>query len=97
MIQIGTEIMSDWPIYAKNLREILEELGCIEIDNGVFKIPEELLTAYPVTLQDDGMAYGVNEMYITLAEGTVYKSDIGNIFNLWRDANNTTKESGDLD
>ena len=97
MIQIGTEIMSDWPIYAKTLKEILEELGCIEIDNGVFKISEELLNSYPVTLQDDGMGYGVNEMYLTLAEGTIYKSDIGNIFNLWRDANHTTKESGDLD
>ena len=43
MIQIGTEIMSDWPIYAKTLKEILEELGCIEIDKGVFKISEELL------------------------------------------------------
>ena len=30
--------MSDWPIYAKTLKEILEELGCIEIDEGVFKI-----------------------------------------------------------
>ena len=93
MIQIGTEIMSDWPIYAKTLKEILEELGCIEIDNGVFKISEELLNSYPVTLQDDGMGYGVNEMYLTLAEGTIYKADIGNIFNLWRDANHNTKES----
>ena len=97
MIQIGTEIMSDWPIYAKTLKEILEELGCIEIDKGVFKISEELLNSYPVTLQDDGMGYGVNEMYLTLAEGTIYKSDIGNIFNLWRDTNHNTKESGDLD
>lgn len=97
MIQIGTEIMSDWPIYAKTFKEILEELGCKELENGVFKISEELLTSYPVTLQDDGMGYGVNEMYITLAEGTVYKSDIGNIFNLWRDANYTTEESGNLD
>ena len=63
MIQIGTEIMSDWPIYAKTFREILEELGCIEIDNEVFKISEELLNSYPVTLQDDGIGYGVNEMY----------------------------------
>lgn len=97
MIQIGTEIMSDWPIYAKTLKEILEELGCTEIDKGVFKISEELLNSYPVTLQDDGMGYGVNEMYLTLAESTIYKSDIGNIFNLWRDANHNTKESGGLD
>jgi hypothetical protein len=58
-----------WPNYKKNLREVLQSLGAVE-ENGMigFKLDDKVLDIYPVTMEDDGMAYGVNEKFITESE-----------------------------
>ena len=91
MKQIGTEVMSDWPIYAYTLREILKELGFEEDDKTFTLIKNEesnvLLDSYPITLEDDGMGYGVNPMFITEISSEVYKNKHElNVFNLFRNA-----------
>ena len=54
-----------WPMYAMTLWEILEKLGFKKEGNKVVgEISEDLLNAYPVLLEDDGMGYGVNQQYI---------------------------------
>ena len=58
-----------WPNYKMNLREILHSLGAVEKDGGIgFNVDDKALDIYPVTLEDDGMAYGVNEKFVTTAE-----------------------------
>jgi hypothetical protein len=54
--------------------EILKGLGAIE-DNGMvgFKTDNPVLYKYPMTMEDDGMAYGVNEKFII--EASVNKED----------------------
>lgn len=58
-----------WPNYKKNLREVLQSLGAVE-ENGMigFKLDDKALDIYPMTMEDDGMAYGVNEKFITESE-----------------------------
>lgn len=72
-----------WPIKAQTLREILDELG-IEIKS--ISNPE-LLDCYPLLLQDDGMGYGVDPMFITEVDKEVYENERYNVkvFNLFRD------------
>lgn len=58
-----------WPNYKMNLREILQSLGAVEKDGVIgFNADDKALDIYPVTLEDDGMAYGVNEKFVTTAE-----------------------------
>ena len=58
-----------WPNYKMNLREILQSLGAVEKDGIIgFNVDDKALDIYPVTLEDDGMAYGVNGKFVTTAE-----------------------------
>lgn len=87
MKQIGTDFQG-WPINALTLREILQRLGFIEYLPGEFTIGNlELLDSYPLTLEDDGMAYGIKPMFITEVDNEIYKNDESNlnVFNLFRD------------
>ena len=87
MKQIGTDFQG-WPINALTLREVLYKLGFIENSPGEFIIGNlELLDSYPMTLEDDGMAYGIKPMLITEVDNEIYEDDKSNInvFNLFRD------------
>lgn len=54
-----------WPMNALTLWEILEKLGFKKEGNKVVgEVSEDLLNAYPVLLEDDGMGYGINQQYI---------------------------------
>lgn len=89
--------MSDWPIYAYTLREIMEQLGFTEDSPGTFTISNpELLDAYPRTLQDDGMGYGVRAQYITEVGTEVYEDKIlKKVFNLFRDEYRLSDQESD--
>ena len=54
-----------WPIYRLSLREIIEKI--CHHENGKYFIEDNspLLDIYPVKLEDDGMGYGTNDMYVT--------------------------------
>lgn len=87
MKQIGTDFQG-WPINALTLREILQRLGFIEYLPGEFTIGNlELLDSYPLTLEDDGMAYGIKPMFITEVDNEIYEDEVShlNVFNLFRD------------
>lgn len=92
MIQINEEIMSDWPIYAFTLREILLKLGFEEDSESIF-LPKgedamKLLNSYPRLLKDDGMGYGVDEEYISEVDTEVYNEDENlnvPVFNIFRE------------
>jgi len=79
-----------WPMQALTLREFLTQLGFKEKD-GNFSIPNEavILDAYPRLLEDDGMAYGINEQYIIVGDKDVYEDKIGEhdvkVFNIFRE------------
>ena len=77
MITINKDFQG-WPVYAKNLKEILLELGFEEKDGKMsISSDNELLQAYPRLLEDDGMAYGVNEQYITEVDSQdIYETKI---------------------
>lgn len=89
MKQIGTEVMSDWPVNAYTLREILHDLGFKESREGefVFTGNPELLDSYPITLEDDGMGYGIKEQFIVESDSFIYTDEKSglNVFNLFRD------------
>lgn len=98
MLKIGEEVMSDWPINALTLREILDELGFKEGRPGHFFIDNvKILDAYPRTLQDDGMGYGVRAQYITEADCQIYEDETlkANVFNIFRDEYRLTDKEGD--
>ena len=90
MKQIGIDFQG-WPINALTLREILERLGFEEDDKTITFIKNEdtnkLLDAYPLLLEDDGMGYGINPMYIIECEAKVYTDEDSNleVFNLFRE------------
>lgn len=87
MKQIGTDFQG-WPINALTLREILHKLGFTERNQGEFIMYDEyLLDSYPLTLEDDGMAYGIKPMLITEVDNEIYEDDDSNlnVFNLFRD------------
>ena len=88
MKQIGTDFQG-WPINALTLREILHKLGFVETLSGEFTFTDnpELLDSYPLTLEDDGMAYGIKPMFITEVDNEIYEDDDSNlnVFNLFRD------------
>ena len=90
MKQIGIDFQG-WPINALTLREILHRLGFEEDSEIMYLIKGEdsnkLLDSYPITLEDDGMAYGIKPMLITEVDNEIYKYDDSNlnVFNLFRD------------
>ena len=87
MKKINTEVMSGFPIYALTLREILENLGFESGNDYIFKFTGdlELLDSYPLTLEDDGMGYGVNPKFITEISSSIYldKESELRVFNLF--------------
>ena len=76
MIEVSEDFQG-WPVTIKTLREMLDQLGFEEKD-GFYGIPNnsELLDAYPRLFEDDGMAYGVNERYVTEASPDIYDTEI---------------------
>ena len=90
MKQIGIDFQG-WPINALTLREILKKLGFEEDDKTISLIKNEdsneLLDAYPLLLADDGMAYGIDPMYVTECDDEVYEDENTNlkVFNLFRE------------
>lgn len=82
-----------WPVYKRSLRSILLDLGFNEIEHDGKKyisieVTDKLLDAYPITLEDDGMGYGVNKKYITEASKEIYEDKETNdeVFNLFIEA-----------
>ena len=90
MITIGYDFQG-WPIKAHNLREVLDSLGFKKTKDGnyIIKADNPLLDAYPMLLEDDGMAYGVNGQYITEASSDTYEENIAGtdvkVFNVFRE------------
>lgn len=87
MKQIGIDFQG-WPINALTLREILHKLGFNEINQGEFIMYDEyLLDSYPITYEDDGMAYGIKPMLITEVDNEIYEDENSKlkVFNLFRD------------
>ena len=75
MKQIGTDFQG-WSINALTLKEILKQLGFTDTGDGYFiEKGNEILNAYPLLLEDDGMGYGIDSGFITLAEKDVYNFD----------------------
>jgi len=66
-----------WPIFKKNLKELLLSLGGKQ-ENGkiIFDENDPSMDVYPILLEDDGMAYGVNEQIIT--EASVFTDEDNN-------------------
>lgn len=82
-----------WPVYKHSLRSILLDLGFNEIEHDGKKylsieVTDKLLDAYPITLEDDGMGYGINKKYITEASKEIYKDEEtkDEVFNLFIEA-----------
>jgi hypothetical protein len=76
-----------WPMNALTLWEILEKLGFKKEGNKVVgEVSEDLLNAYPVLLEDDGMGYGVNQQYIIEVDNNIYNNSELHIpvFNIFR-------------
>lgn len=90
MKQIGIDFQG-WPINALTLREILHKLGFEEDSEVIYLVKgensNELLDSYPLTLEDDGMAYGIKPMLITEVDNEIYEDEESNlnVFNLFRD------------
>lgn len=90
MKQIGIDFQG-WPINALTLREILHKLGFEEDSKVIYLIKGEdtnkLLDSYPITYEDDGMAYGIKPMFITETDDEVYEDEKSKleVFNLFRD------------
>lgn len=87
MKQIGIDFQG-WPVNALTLREILQKLGFIETLSGDFSFDNpELLDSYPITYEDDGMAYGIKPMFITEVDNVIYEDEDSKlkVFNLFRD------------
>lgn len=66
-----------WPVRKMTFREILLALGGKEENGKIIFDPtgqDSLLDTYPRTLEDDGMAYGVNPQYITEVE--IYEGEV---------------------
>lgn len=75
MKEIRTDFQG-WPIHALTLKEILKQLGFTDTGDGYFiEKGNEILNAYPRLLEDDGMGYGIDSGFITLAEKDVYDFD----------------------
>ena len=88
-----TRDFQGWPVSMHTLKEILLALGFKENGKQIY-LPKNkknlrLLEAYPRLLEDDGMAYGVNEQYIIEADNDVYDAEIVgekiDVFNIFRE------------
>lgn len=79
MIQIGTDFQGI-PVDAMTLREILLRLG-FKTEGDKFSINKDdpILDAYPLTYEDDGMAYGVNPEFIVTADKDTYEKKVKEI------------------
>jgi len=55
-----------WPNYKMNIRDIIQKFGAtLNKETNKWEIPEsEGLDIFPLTMEDDGMGYGVNHKYI---------------------------------
>lgn len=67
-----------WPLYTLRVISLLRTIGVSE--DIIKQIPDNILTFEIHSLQDDGMAYGVDEQYIT--DCSIDKDK--NIVYLWR-------------
>ena len=59
--------MEGWPLSKASISDIIELLGGkLNKETDTWEIPNDprFDTVYPRTLEDDGMGYGVNEMYV---------------------------------
>ena len=80
---------------SKNAPSIIDEATEIKVirklisqrEESIAMYDENLLNSYPLTFEDDGMAYGVKPMLITEADNVVYEDDKSKlkVFNLFRD------------
>lgn len=79
MVQIDNDF-GGFPVEAMTLREILNKLG-FKNDGTSFSIDNDnpILDAYPYTLEDDGMGYGVNPKFIMLPDKDIYKRKVKTI------------------
>lgn len=76
MIQIGVDF-EGWPVNAMNLKQILKDLGFKEEDGKIFiENDSPILDAYPLLLEDDGMAYGVNPQFVIETDNEIYEHKI---------------------
>lgn len=58
-----------WPVFKMNFQEILMALGGkVENNKIVFDLNDPIMKAYPVSFEDDGMAYGVKECVFTCVD-----------------------------
>ena len=63
---INYEVIGEWPIYKKTLRELLKDLGAIECNNIIgFNNNNPILDICPMRFHADVMGYGVDEEWIT--------------------------------
>ena len=81
---ITTEVMGGWPVYKRNVREILMSPGATE-ENGKISIDSNnhILDVYPHILIDDGMGYGVDDSYVV--EVNIVEDEDETRVNIWRD------------
>ena len=91
MITIGYDFQG-WPMEAHTLREFMEEfLGLEKSENGdyIIKGDNPLLDAYPKTLEDDGMGYGIHPQYVYEVDQDIYDEEVNGetikVFNLFRE------------
>ena len=75
-----------WPLYQLRVISLLRTIGMS--DDIIDQIPEDILTSTIITLEDDGMGYGINEECIVNCAIDKNK----NIVYLWR-IPNVKKES----
>lgn len=76
MIQIGIDF-EGWPVNAMTLKQILKDLGFKEEDGKFFiKNDSPILDAYPILLEDDGMAYGINPQFVIEADNEIHEHKI---------------------
>lgn len=101
MKRIGIDFQG-WPVDILNLKDILLRLGFEESDKEIrlYKSEEanDLLNAYPKLLEDDGMGYGTNPMFVTEVGWETYKDEETglNVFNVFSDVYRDN-ESNELD
>ena len=91
-VLLGYDFQS-WPVFALKFRDILLQLGFEDTEDGFLlrhnKENDKLLDSYPLLFEDDGMAYGINEQYVTDVDNEIYEDAVGenkiNVFNIFRD------------
>lgn len=66
-----------WPIRKMTIREILSHLGAVNVDGRIgFEDCDPILDIYPITLTDDGMAYGVDPEWIVSTDYDSFKNSV---------------------